>query len=621
MEIFRIMRSCYRIILVLTIGLISVFFCPSSYADSAIDNGAKFLESKQDVSGAVNGGFSSPSQWSSIALSANGLDVNALKIASDSASLKDYLVTDVPGAGSLSTDWESRILSIVAIGGDPTNFGGVNYLEKLKGFQDNNQIGNACALNDDIFGLLALIASGNAVDTKIKRNELDFIVSQQDPTDGGFSWSAPSCPWYGTAPDMTAAAIQALQAAKNNNLVNDGLDQALSKAKKYLFANQNSDGGFGYYGSSDADTTGWVLMALNVLNLKEDPVAKNTRSWLVSQQQADGGFLSYSGEDSTTTAQAVIALVGQGWVLKIFDLPSLPTPPPPATPSAEATKPETVSPPTPTIINSTDLLSLLNSGYFSIPPTATTSSTPSINVNQQITINTPSGSGTSSVIIPKGATIRRSDGLNIDLSTLSVTSVSIGALSGYSPNLTVDGVLQWGIPGIGLDFTSPITVNIYVGPNFNGQTLSVQRSTSGAGDWTSDGIVDPKACLVSAGTCSFQAIKASYYVTVYLSPTVSSSDSSNKTSANTLGATASSTTVTSSTNQRLKSVVAKKRFSGIQASLSQPTVLGEATTSRTISKTIPKAIKTNRGKSLILFLLSVSCFSAAFLFWKLKIRR
>ena len=124
---------------------------------------------------------------------------------------------------------------------------------------------------------------------------------------------------------MTGAAIQALVAAKQNNLTDSNLDSSIDRAKNYLLVNQSTDGGFGYYGSSDTDTTGWVLMAFNVLDMNDSTASAQTKNWLITQQSGtDGGFLAYNYglssyvSNSTTTAQALIGLSGKSWILKNF---------------------------------------------------------------------------------------------------------------------------------------------------------------------------------------------------------------------------------------------------------------------------------------------------------------
>ncbi|MCL5969876.1 MAG: terpene cyclase/mutase family protein [Patescibacteria group bacterium] len=345
-------------------------------ADSVTDNAINFLKAKQEQSGQIIGGFSSPSQWSAIAFSAAGIDINTIKNPDN--SLNDFLLKDIPTTDS-PTDWENRILAITAAGEDPTNFGGTNYIQKLESYYNNSQIGDTCALNDDVFGLLAFIAGGSS-QNQIKQNVLDFLIKNQDKN-GGFSWSAPGCSWYSTSPDMTAAAIQALKTAKDNNFTNQNLDISIEKAKDFLLANQNTDGGFGYSGASDADTTGWVLMAFNVLGLKDSVEAVNAKNWLISKQQADGGFPGWSGSDSTTTAQAVIGLLGKWWILRV-STPTI-TPPVSITPSPTVTiipSPIPSSTPTPTP-TPTAIPASSQTASPTPTPTITPTSTPSQTFN------------------------------------------------------------------------------------------------------------------------------------------------------------------------------------------------------------------------------------------------
>jgi len=381
----NIMKSFKILITLLLFIFLGFFIAKTASADAVIENALNYLKSQQDATGRITNGFSVPSQWSTIAFAANGLDVSFIK--NPSVSLQDFLTTNVPGEPSSATDWETRILAIVATGGDPTNYGGINYVAHLESFYNNGQIGDACSLNDDIFGLLAEIAAGSPSTTQIKQDVLSFLISKQDPNDGGFGYSAPGCDWYSTSADMTGAAIQSLVSAKNNGLINPILDNAIDRAKNYLLINQNSDGGYGYYGSSDSDTTGWVVMAFNVLDMKDSTAAANTKNWLISQQSlTDGGFLAFdyglnkSVSNSTTTAQALIGLSGKSWILKIFDplmltpistLSIAPTIIPTSTPSPTIAPTSTATPtPTPTSTpQSTSTLILTATSMLTPTPT------------------------------------------------------------------------------------------------------------------------------------------------------------------------------------------------------------------------------------------------------------
>lgn len=322
-------------------------------ANTPIDNGINYLKSKQDLTGKITG-FGGESEWAALGLSSNGLDINSIKVSTSSASLKDFLLSDQPNSSSPATDWERKILAIVAIHADPTNFNGVNYIQKLESFYNNNQIGDINLLNDDIFGLLSLIA-GNSPNSQIKQNVLNFIISHQN-NDGGFSWSTNSSINSSDSND-TAATLQALEAAKNNGLTNTNLDTSITQAKNYLFTTQKNDGGFGYDTASDSDgsSTSWALQTLNVLGQSNSQQAVSAKTWLLNNQENDGGFhyQQGSGSDTYTTSHILIALSGKGWLLNSVATPSAsltPTATPSAFPSSSPTptpSPDTTSTPSP----------------------------------------------------------------------------------------------------------------------------------------------------------------------------------------------------------------------------------------------------------------------------------
>ena len=153
------------------------------------------------------------------------------------------------------------------------------------------------------------------------------------------------------------------------------------------------------------------------------------------------------------------------------------------------------------------------SGSLVIPEGESTTTPAHINVNADTYIEVPETSGVNTVLLPASTTITRSsEGETIDASLLSATDIPNSNLSGFASGQVVQGALQWGIPSVGLSFSQPITLSIFVGADLNGQTLNVYRSLSTTGGWTSDGIVAPGTCLVSSdGLCTFQTSKASYF--------------------------------------------------------------------------------------------------------------
>lgn len=239
--------------------------------------------------------------WVTMALIASGKTNSGL----------DYLKT---ASGSSATDYEKIILAITAASQNPKTFGNVDFVAQLKSLYTNNQIGSTDYLNDDFWGVLALVSAGEDLSSQIIKDSKNFILANQN-SDGGFPFGVG----WGSDIDDTAAAIMALLEAgvKTNDL-------AVTKAVGYLKANQNNDGGFPYdpvspWGTgSNASSDAWVISVINKLG--EDP---DSSSWSKNgispvshllSLQADSGYFEYqkgTGEDSlssVTTSYAVIAL-------------------------------------------------------------------------------------------------------------------------------------------------------------------------------------------------------------------------------------------------------------------------------------------------------------------------
>ncbi len=255
-----------------------------------------------------------PNPWITMALVAAGEnpDVDYLKSAS----------------GVSATDYEAPILALTAAGKDPRTFPNENLIQKLKSFYASNQIGDVSILNDDIFGILALLSAGEAANDAVVQGAKNFVLQNQN-ADGGWSFA------IGSASDtnMTAMAIMAL--------LETGLpktDPAIAKAIGYLKGAQNTDGGFPYdpespWGTaSDASSDAWVIAAINRLGEKPEDWTKNghnPREHLLTLQNSAGYFHYQEGtsEDSfspVTTSYALIALTGKHYPVAKISGPIIP---------------------------------------------------------------------------------------------------------------------------------------------------------------------------------------------------------------------------------------------------------------------------------------------------------
>ena len=151
------------------------------------------------------------------------------------------------------------------------------------------------------------------------------------------------------------------------------------------------------------------------------------------------------------------------------------------------------------------------------PASSDVNNTPSMLTLGTASLSFETEDGTHMAIIPDGTVISRVDESPMDPAQFSGGIPKGGSVTGLSG--TLDGALQLGIPDIGLKFSKAITIKIFVGTALNGKTLTIARSISGTGDWTSDGIVEPGTCVVALGYCEFQATKASTYATTHTEAT------------------------------------------------------------------------------------------------------
>lgn len=238
----------------------------------------------------------------------------------NTSSIPNSYLKNVTGSSAIA--YTAPILAITALNKNPRTFGSTNLVKKLKSFHKNNQIGSTSTLNDDIFGILALVASGEK-ESDMVEDARGYLLSHQN-NDGGWGFTTAAA----SDTNTTAAAITALKAAgvsSNHNKI--------KKALNYLKTAQNNDGGFPYdpnsslNTNSDSSSTAWVIWTLNAVRINPSSWSKpngNPVSFLESTQTPAGYFAHQpgSGENSfsaTNTSYSVIALSGKTLPLNIVD--------------------------------------------------------------------------------------------------------------------------------------------------------------------------------------------------------------------------------------------------------------------------------------------------------------
>lgn len=228
--------------------------------------------------------------WAAIAYAASG--------ASESAknALRDYLSSHAQ-ISSLLTDNERRAMAILSLGENPYSFGGTNYISPIISSFNGTQFGDASLVNDDIFALLPLSASGYSASEDMITKDIQFLVSKQR-ADGS---------WEGSV-DLTAAAIEALRAY-------NAAPEAVAKATAYLQNNQQADGGFG-----SVYSTSWAIQA-GATWIKN---GKTPTDYLASMQALDGAAISNSESVNNrvwATSYAIPAALGKSWSAIMHSVP------------------------------------------------------------------------------------------------------------------------------------------------------------------------------------------------------------------------------------------------------------------------------------------------------------
>ncbi len=243
--------------------------------------------------------FQPQDPWTAMALAANGeanIDLSGLQ--------------SVPDSQKSATTYAKYILALTANGKNPTNFGQENYVEKLKGYFNNNQFGDENLLNDDAWAILALGSIGQENLAQVQKAK-DFILSHQN-SDGGWGYNVGG----NSDTNDTSSAIMALLEAGIDNS-----SSAIQKAVAYLKTSQNDDAGFSYSAGSlsDSCSDSWVMSA--IYKLGQDPSNANwlknnktVKDSLLSLQDTEGGFWwQTKGDNKFCSAFAAVALLHQAY--------------------------------------------------------------------------------------------------------------------------------------------------------------------------------------------------------------------------------------------------------------------------------------------------------------------
>ncbi|NLT94774.1 MAG: hypothetical protein GXW85_04450 [Clostridia bacterium] len=295
--------------------------------DPAIAKAVSFLKTMQNNDGGFTDRQGIPSNdrlthWVVMALSAAGEDVNSSKWRKNGNTPMDYILKNTQFD---ETTHYARALMALKAAGYKGTINGVDLEEKIISFQKANgqfaqfDKGEQDLINAHVWSILALTAAQREIPRKDKAKE--WLLAQQN-IDGGFSWAVGG----DSDPDSTAVAMTALI------ILGEKADSpAINRAIKYLNSRQEEHGGFSSPLEKDnAASNAWAIQGL--LAVGQDPqkgqwIEKggNPVSYLKSLQNAQGYFEWTKGREASPTlmtAYAIMALAEKPFPVNI-DLQAL----------------------------------------------------------------------------------------------------------------------------------------------------------------------------------------------------------------------------------------------------------------------------------------------------------
>lgn len=260
-----------------------------------INKAEEFLNKQQNNNGSF--GENIYTDWTALALATRNNQDKTIKL------IKYFGENKING--NLITDHERHTIALMALGLNPYNTNGENYIEKIISSFDGKQFGDTSEDNDDIFALIVLQNAGYTQEDKIMADDISFLLNRQ--IENG-SWD--------NSIDMTGAAIEALSTFSPTPLVRESLE----KAKNFLKENQKDDGSWG-----NPSSTAWALEGILALGEKPEDWIKNSNNpldYFATIQDIDGGTKNENLNNKIwETSYIISALSSKTWnqIMQKFD--------------------------------------------------------------------------------------------------------------------------------------------------------------------------------------------------------------------------------------------------------------------------------------------------------------
>lgn len=268
-----------------------------------------------------DGGFGPAGQTMDAIFAIRAAGLDPNAVVTGGKTPADYLRASA-GAATKPASAAKAALGARALGLDPRNAGGTDLIAVIQG---GFSPATGRFAEDDFSQSIAVI--GLACTGVASPSTAIRALREAQLADGGWGFGGFS------DADTTAIAIQALVASGV-----PASDSSVVKGVAYLRTTQAADGGWGYGGESNASSTAFAIQGLLAAGEQVESAAytrgKATPvTFLLSQQNADGSFKGF--DPAFATNQAVPALAGRGFC-ETATTPISPAPPrvapgPPAT--------------------------------------------------------------------------------------------------------------------------------------------------------------------------------------------------------------------------------------------------------------------------------------------------
>ncbi len=285
------------------VGLMLVL-APAAVAASPASKAARYLERTQNRDGgfgAAKGQSSSALMTGWVALGLEGARLNPRQVKrGDGRAVTTYMRRGLRGVRDTG-DLERTIMVLGAAGLKPRRFAGRDLVAELlrRRRADGSWAGN---IAHTAFGIFALRMAGERSGSAAVQLSAKWLLAQQN-ADGGYGFIASAQ----SDTDDTGAVLQALAAAGRR-----GSGQA-QKAVAYLRKTQNADGGWGQMAgrSSNTQSTAWVVQGLVAMRISPDSVGAGPVRYIQRLQRRDGHVRYSAASDQTpawVTSQALLAM-------------------------------------------------------------------------------------------------------------------------------------------------------------------------------------------------------------------------------------------------------------------------------------------------------------------------